>query len=612
MSGIDKKKRKEDRLSPQLSRRGFLSGSVALVGAGFGAGGKRVAAEQKAGRATGTAEVPPQTAVADITEQTLAEAEKLHGLDYAQKERAQLLRTIRSQIAAVKALRQIPRGLDLQPALIFDPRLPGVEYPAQKNKIVLAAGDPGPLPGKEIDIAFAPVTALARWIKTGELTSRRLTQIYLDRIERIAPKLFCFITVTRELALRQAEAMDEELAQGKHRGPLHGIPYGLKDVFDTAGIRTTWGSLIYQDRIPEKDAAVVVMLREAGAVLLGKLATGELANGTEWFGGNCRNPWNPEEPAGGSSTGAGSATAAGLCAFSIGTDSLGSILNPADRCGVVGLRATFGRVPVRGGMPLTPSLERIGPLCRAVEDAALVLAAINGFDPSSAASIDLGFEYDGGLDIRRLKVGYSPKWFEQVGFGPGASMPAGKAHLNALEVLKGLGVGLVEVELPPFPYGILLQNLYVESAAVFEELTLSGQDDRIKAQLDYSWPNHWREARLMSAVDYLQMERFRRRVMEAMDDLFNKVDALFLPTYGSFDLFLVTNFTGHPGLTLRAGLDQSPTRAISPVPIDLNGPKKTITQNVAFHGRLFEEGKILALGRALEAKLNVWHHRPPE
>ena len=418
--------------------------------------------------------------------------------------------------------------------------------------------------------------------------------------------------MTPAVARAQAAAADRELAAGRYRGPLHGIPFGIKDLFDTAGIPTTWGAVPYRDRVPASDAAIIVKLRGAGAVLLGKLATGTLANGAEWFGGTCRNPWNPDEPAGGSSTGSGSATAAALCSFSIGTDSLGSILNPSDRCGTVGLRATFGRIPTAGAMPLTPSLDRIGPLARRVEDAALVLAVIAGADPTSATSTDMGFEYDAGIDLKALRVGYSKRWFERFGFARAASVPVSAAHLAALEALRALGIQLVEVELPDYPYTSLFNTLYVEAASVFEELTLDGRDEQLPDRNGTGWPDGWRRIHLMSAVDYLQAERVRRRIMNDFHDIFGRVDALFAPTYGSFELLAAMNYTGHPGLGVRAGLTQSATRDIGPLPAaGAPAATHTITQNVTFHGRLYEEGKILAIGHALETQLNVWHHRPP-
>ena len=599
------------------SRRDFLASSAALAagtlacqpdsGEASAAPGANASAADPDPSAPESA-APAAQPSADITAATIAEAEKLHAVTYSDEEREQLLQSIGGQVAGVRQLREVPRELGLQPAITFDPRLPGVSYPAQDDRTELSAAEPGPLPDDETDIAYASVREQAHWIRTGRITSRRLTQIYLNRIERLAPDLYCYITVTAGHALAQAAESDRELAAGRYRGELHGIPYGIKDCFDTAGIPTTWGATPYRDRVPSTDARIVTMLRDAGAVLLGKLATASLANGYRWYGGKVRNPWNTEEHAGGSSAGPGSATAAALCSFSIGTDSLGSILNPADQCGVVGLRATFGRVPTEGAMPLTPSLDRIGPLTRRVEDAVPVMSAINGPDPTSASSIDMGFDYDAGLDLRTLRIGYSPDWFREVGFGPGAAVQVADAHLEALEALRALDVEMVEVELPPFPYRALIANLFVEAATIYEALTLDGRDDQLPPE---GWPNAWRQARLLSAVDYLQAERLRRGLMHEFHRIYSDVDALFAPTYGSFELLMAMNYTGHPGITLRAGLDESPTRSTGPIPDDPQGEPHTITRNVAFHGRLFEEGKILALARALEERLGVYHHRPP-
>jgi Asp-tRNA(Asn)/Glu-tRNA(Gln) amidotransferase A subunit family amidase len=546
-----------------------------------------------------------------VTIDMVRAAEHLQSLDLTAAARTLLAETLPQQIGQIRAIRDLPRPLDLQPALIFDPRIPGRPYPMQATSIRTSERDIGAPPSEDVDLAFASVGAISHWIRTGGLTSVRITEIYLERIGRIAPALNCFITVTADLARQQAATADADLAAGRWRGPLHGVPYALKDVFDTSGVATTWGSSIYRDRTPSEDATVVKMLREAGAVLLGKAATGELANGYEWFGGACRNPWNVEEPAGGSSTGSASATAAGLCAFAIGTDSAGSIIGPSDRCGVTGLRATFGRVPVNGAMPLTPSLDRIGPICRRVEDTALVLAAINGPDSRSPASSDMGFEYDAQIDLSTLTIGYSPNWFKNVGFGPGASRPAAQGHHNALAALRDLGPKVVEIELPPLPYSALLPLLFTEAAAVFEELQLNHLDDKLLNQHDFGWPNSWRKARMISAVDYVQLDRFRRQVMLAMDDIFSRVDMLFAPTYGSFDLVLITNFTGHPGLTFRSGLEESPTRSIYFVSEDPDGPLHRVTNNVILHGRLYEEGKMIALAQALEDRLGAWDARPP-
>ena len=593
---------------PDLGRRRFFGQSLAaatLAGTGLATTGLSALAAE-----VSPACIPESP---EVTTHTIAETEKIQRLNFTKVEREEIVAGMPAHWAAIDSIRAQPRDRELQPALIFDPRLPGVDYPAQQNSVKLAAKEI-PLPAADADIAFASVTAQSRWIRDGKLTSSRLTEIYLRRIARHAPQLYCYITVTADLARRQAEEMDREIASGRWRGPLHGIPYGVKDVFDTAGIPTTWGSSMFKDRVPTEDAAVVTKLREAGAVLLGKQATAELANGATWFGGMGRNPWNPEEPSGGSSTGAGSAVAAALCSFAIGTDSLGSILVPATRCGVVGLRPTFGRVPVKGGMPLTPSLERVGPLCRQVEDAALVLAAINGPDPHSAASINMGFAYDSGIDLSRIKVGYSPRWWLREGFWSDSylagAVPIGAAQQSAFDTMKSLGVSMVEVELPALPYGILMKTLEVESAYVFEDLTLQNRDEHFVGNAA-TWAPMWRGVRMLSAVDYMQIERFRRQVMQVMQGLLTQVDLLFLPTYGLFDLVLITNLTGHPGLSWRAGLGKSATRSLGFTPNDPAGELHTVTQNVCVHGRLFEEGKMLAVARAVEEKQSVWQQRPP-
>lgn len=585
------------------SRRDFVA---SLTGAGLVSATNVSLASDKSG--------PDAAPAMHITAETIREAEKLHGVHYSAEQRKSLAVALAGEVTEIEALRRIPRPLSLQPGVHFDPRLPGKIYRTAAAGVHLAAESIPDLPQNEEAIAFATVKHLGHWIRSGQLTSARLTNLYLERIARFAPSLYCFITVTDELARQQAAEMDAELKRGLYRGALHGIPYALKDVFDTAAIQTTWGCSLYRDHRPAEDAAVVKRLRDAGAVLLGKASMGELAFGFVWFGGACRNPWDPAEPAGGSSAGSAAATAAGLCAFSIGTDNLGSILNPADRCGVVGVRPTFGTVPVRGAMPLTPSLERIGPICRSVEDAALVLEVIVGPDPSSAASIDAGFRYEAKLDLTQIRVGYSPSWFEHLSFGdPASAAPVSAAERGALAALEQLGVRLTPVELPSNPYRTLMENLYVESAAVFEELSLSGLDAKLLP--GSSWPDNWRRVRFLSSVDYLQIERLRRQVMQQMHELFEQVDVLFAPTYGCFDLIVATNFTGQPGVTLRAGFTSAASRSMDPsrffLPERADSPRHRVTRNVTFHGRLFEDGDMLAVARALEARLQVQQETPP-
>ncbi|MCB1355147.1 MAG: hypothetical protein KDK53_01130 [Maritimibacter sp.] len=380
-------------------------------------------------------------------------AERLMGIAYTPEERAQMLGNLEGQIASALARRRVPMANDVPMALRFDPRLPGFEMPADEG--MFATASTRPLPENDDDIAFASLPDLGAWIASGALTSRRLTEIYLARIEKLNPDLFCFATVTPELALAEADAMDALTAEGRSLGPLHGIPYGVKDLFDTRGIVTGWGAEPFQDRVPDSDARIVTMLRAAGAVLLGKTTLGALAYNDIWYGGRTRNPWNTEEGASGSSAGSASATAAGLCGFSIGTETLGSITSPSQRCGTTGLRPTFGRVSRAGAMALCWSLDKIGPICRYVEDTALVLAAINGADPDDRSSIQAPFSFDAARDISGLKIGYLPE-----AFGEGAT----EIDHAALQAVRDLGFEPVEVALPDLPYGALMNTLYAEGA----------------------------------------------------------------------------------------------------------------------------------------------------
>ncbi len=579
------------------SRRQVLAGLTAGAAAGAATVVPFPATAQSA------APVPPPTPDA-ITREMVAAAEKLMGVGYTEAERSQILAGFQDHLARLEALRAIPKPNDLHPATVFDPRLPGRTYPAQEDRVVLAKAEAGRVPNDKADLAYAPVTALSAWIAAGDLRSETLTEVYLDRIARFAPKLECFVSVTAELALKEARQADRELKAGKRRGPLHGIPYVMKDLADTAGIATTWGAVPYRERIAKNDATIVTRLREAGAVLLGKTTLGELAYGDVWFGGTTRNAWDPREGSSGSSAGTGSAVAAGLAAFGIGTETLGSIISPSQRCGLAGLRPTFGRVPRTGCMALCWSLDKIGPMARSVEDTALVLAALNGRDPADPASLQHGFAYDGGMDITGLRVGYDPAWFK----GDAVT----DVDRAALEALRGLGVTLVEVEMPKLPSGPMLGIVLVEAAAAFEELTLTDADDTLRWQGDEAWPNTWRQARFHSAVDYVQVDRLRRLHMQAMDRVFEGVELLFGPNFAG-GMLMVTNATGHPQLILRAGFTERPLDPLTlePLPTGVEPAKTRAPHGVSLWGPLFGEGRMIALGRALEAKLGVSAERPP-
>lgn len=539
-----------------------------------------------------------------ITPADIEAAERLTGVSYTAEERAQMPGPVEEQILAAIARRKVPLVNADPPALRFDPRLPTTRMPA-RGPVRFTSADPGPLPAAPEDIAFAPLTRLSGWIANGALTSRALTELYLTRIAALNPRLFCFATVTADLARAEADAADALLRAGVNLGPLHGIPYALKDLFDTKGIPTGWGAEPYRDRIPATDAAIVGKLRAAGAVLIGKSTLGALAYGDIWYGGITRNPWNLNEGSSGSSAGSASATAAGLCGFSIGTETLGSITSPSQRCGTTGLRPSYGRVSRAGAMALCPSLDKVGPICRSVEDTAMVLAALNGVDPADRGSIDAAFSFDATAGIAGLRLGYLPE-----AFGDGATA----VDHAALDAARQLGIEVVPVTLPDLPYRSLMNIVHAEAAAMFEDLTLSDLDDTLTWQEPGAWPNSFRMARFLSAVDHVQLDRLRYKVMLALDGLFGQVDALIGP-FSTGPMLVASNFTGHPCLHLRAGFLDLPSRRRTTlanraaVPADA-GPTFRVPQGISVWGRLFEEGTILRLGLALEAALGVAAERP--
>jgi Asp-tRNA(Asn)/Glu-tRNA(Gln) amidotransferase A subunit family amidase len=476
-----------------------------------------------------------------------------------------------------------------------------------RDRFVRSHTDPGPLPSNDEDIAFAPITKLSRWIEQRQLTSQRLANIYLRRLEQFDPKLRCVITLTRDLAVTQAKQADAEIAAGKYLGPLHGIPWGAKDLLDTGGIPTTYGAEPYRDRIPSEDATVVKRLHAAGAVLIAKLSLGALALNDIWFGGQTMNPWLLEEGSSGSSAGPGAATAAGLVAFAVGSETGGSIIGPSMRCGITGLRPTYGRVPRTGAMTLCWSLDKLGAMTRYVEDALLVLQAISGADPGDLASVSKPLDFDANANVQSLRLGYIPAWMKD-----NAATDVDRA---ALETLKQIGMVPVEVSIPDWPYDALDIILFAEAAAAFEELTLSGKLDELKVQVPDAWPNIFRQSRFLSAVDFVQTDRFRRKVAQEMARLFSRVDLLLVPSLRD-EMLTITNFTGHPSLTLRAGfVHVSEARsdwAPDPKhPLPKFSPPRPVPHGVTLIGRLFDEGTLGQAGIALERALQVVDERPP-
>jgi Asp-tRNA(Asn)/Glu-tRNA(Gln) amidotransferase A subunit family amidase len=513
-----------------------------------------------------------------------------------------------------------PRKLELEstlaPATQWNPMLPGIPRPAtagpgagspQTGSLVRSPDAGAPLPAKDDAIAFAPVAQLSRWIESRQLTSERLTEIYLHRLERFNPTLRCVITLTRDHALAQARQADAEIAAGRYRGPLHGIPWGAKDLLDTADIPTTYGAEPFRNRVPSADSAVVRRLNDAGAVLVAKLSLGALALNDIWFGGQTMNPWLREEGASGSSAGPGAAVAAGLVGFAIGSETEGSIVSPSMRCGVTGLRPTFGRVPRTGAMTLCWSLDKLGPMARCVEDTILVLNAISGPDAGDLGSVPCSLSFNAGASVAGLRVGYFPAWMQES--------PATGVDRAALETVKKLGMTPVAVSLPNWPYDALNLILFAEAAAAFEELTLSHQVDQLKAQVPDAWPNVFRLSRFLSAVDFVQTDRLRRKVAQEMARVFAQVDLLLAPSLRD-EMLVISNFTGHPSLTLRAGfVEVSEARsdwAPDPLhPLPRFSPPRRVPHGVTLVGRLFDEGTLAQAGLALERALGVAAENPP-
>ena len=593
------------------SRREFLAqASLTVLGA---------AAFTSGAQAQQTKEPPPGAPPAfgtappvgpEVSSATFADAERLVRVDMFPHERAQAAGNWRSAMAPVYERRTGPKKVELEPTLapysLWNPVLPGQSAGPQSNRFIWSKADPGPLPSREEDIAFAPATRLARWIEKRELTSERLTQIYLARLKKFDPKLRCVITLTEELALSQARKADHEIAAGKYRGLLHGIPWGAKDLLDTAGIPTTYGAEPYQNRIPNADAAVVKRLHDAGAVLVAKLSLGALALNDIWFGGQTMNPWLLEEGSSGSSAGPGAATSAGLVGFAIGSETGGSIVGPSMRCGITGLRPTYGRVPRTGAMTLCWSLDKLGPMTRYVEDAITVLHVISGPDAGDLSSVPSKLDYDSAAPVKGLRVGYFPAWMKEN--------PATDVDRAALETVKKVGMVPMEVSIPDWSYDSLDVILFAEAAAAFEELTLSRKVDLLKVQVPDAWPNTFRQSRFLSAVDFVQSDRMRRKVANEMARVFSQVDLLLVPSLRD-EMLTITNFTGHPSLTFRAGfVEVSEARsdwAPDPAhPLPKFSPPRRVPHGVTLIGRLFEEGTLARAGLALERVFNVADERP--
>jgi Asp-tRNA(Asn)/Glu-tRNA(Gln) amidotransferase A subunit family amidase len=525
---------------------------------------------------------------ADITVDTIASAEEVAGIHFDATERELMLDGLKQQEQRIEALHKVALPNSVSPAIVFDPLPPGKKItPEARRPMVRSKVAARAVPADD-ELAFLPVTELSELVRRKRVTSVQLTQMYLARLKKYDPVLKCVISLTEDRALRQAHAADAEIGRGNYRGPLHGIPWGAKDLLAVRGYKTTWGAGPFKEQVIDADATVVQRLDNAGAVLVAKLTLGELAQGDIWFGATTKNPWKVDQGSSGSSAGPASATAAGLVGFSIGSETLGSISSPSTRCGTTGLRPTFGRVPRTGAMALSWTMDKLGPLCRSVEDCAIVLDAIYGPDGQDNSVISAGYHWNAELSPKNLRVGYVKSAFDTPVTDPAdakRTMHATKPFDDAaLDVFKRLGINLIPVSLPDLPYDAMRIILTAEAAAAFDDLTRSNRDSELVQQGKFDWPNTFRTSRFIPAVDYVNANRLRSIAIQKWDDLMRTVDVIVTPT-GAANLsqLVATNLTGHPAVILPSGFRDDGT------PVSLT-----------FLGGLFEEAKVLAVARAYQ------------
>jgi len=517
-----------------------------------------------------------QTNTNAVSRETVSQAQKVFSLDFSDAKIDLLLGGLKEHLADFATLREFPISNSVPSAMLFNPIPVGMKFETVRKKFKTSPPGKVKLPADPDDLAFYSIGQLSALIKSRQLTSERLTRLCLDRLKKYGPKLNCVVTLTEDLALEQARRADREIAAGKYRGPLHGIPYGVKDLLATKNSKTTWGSAPYQDQVLPEDATVIKRLEDAGAVLVAKLSLGELAMGDVWYAGLTRNPWNIKQGSSGSSAGPASATAAGLVPFAIGSETHGSIVSPCERCGVTGLRPSYGRVSRTGAMNLSASMDKLGPIARSVEDCAIVFNAIYGPDGIDQTVYDVPFNYDPRLKWQKLRIGYLAGDFEKE---KGASRTN---SLAALEKLRSLGAKLDPLELPKPPAEAISFVLEVEAAAAFDDLTRSGRDDLMKRQGGDAWPNIFREARFVPAVEYIEANRIRYVLIQEMARTLSDIDVFVSPTFAG-ECHLITNLTGHPCVVLPDGFkpDGTPTA-------------------ICFIGNLFQEAETLAVAKAYQ------------
>ena len=509
--------------------------------------------------------------------------ENLAGLDFTQSERDTMLQTLSVLRGKYDTLRTVELPNSIPFPLYFDPRIPGQVIPKGRENYLFQEF-PTRRPDNIEDCAFFTIGQLAHLMRTQQVSSVELTEMYLDRLKRYGPELECVVTLTEDLALKQASRADEEIRRGRYLGPLHGIPYGAKDLLAVPGYKTTWGATTHKDQIIDETATIIKKLENAGAVLVAKLTLGALAWGDVWFGGKTRNPWNMEQGSSGSSAGPGSATAAGLVGFSIGSETWGSIVSPATRNGVTGLRPTFGTVSRSGAMALSWSMDKLGPMCRSVDDCALIYSVIKGTDGLDLSVVDVPFQVPIKKELRSLRIGYIESAFNDTNTADN--------DRAVLTRLRELGFKLVPIELPEFPTSSLSFLLNVEAAAAFDEMTRTNKDDELVRQVKWAWPNVFRTARHVPAVEYIQANRARMILNQKMSELFKNIDVYVVPSFWG-DNLLRTNLTGHPCVVLPNGFNE-----------------KGYPTSISFIGDLYKDGEVIAVSHAYQRGTG-WHKKYP-
>lgn len=504
-----------------------------------------------------------------INRNTVKHAQRISGLEFTKTEHDSLLKDLTENLENYTQMRDINIPNSIPPVLHFSPLPLGFKPPVGKSKFIMGPARKVELPENRNDLAFYSVRELGILIRKKKISSLELTRFFLDRLKKHNQQLNCVITLTEDLALSEAKKADEEIKAGRYRGPLHGIPYGAKDLLAKKGYNTTWGAVPYKEQVIDEDATVIKKLNEAGAVLVAKTSLGALAWGDVWYDAKTRNPWNIEQGSSGSSAGSASATAAGLLPFAIGSETWGSIVSPSTRCGTTGLRPTFGRVSRTGAMALSWSMDKLGPICRTVEDCAIVFNAIYGPDGMDQTVVDYPFKYDARYNLKSLKIGYLKSAFEE-------EYDNQKFDTATLDKLRSLGFDLIPIELPEIPVYSLSFILSAEAAAAFDDLTRSNMDDMLVRQIRNAWPNSFRASRFIPAVEYIQANRIRYMLIQEMQKVMDKVDIYIAPSFGGGNL-LMTNLTGHPCVVMPNGFNENDC----PV-------------SITFTGELFEEGKLLA------------------